>query len=66
MSQQKKSKYAEKKARGNMMYGPGCCAHSLTPEQGRQIRIRNGTLRSGLPTKSYDNASSESGYNQGN
>lgn len=24
-----KSKYAQKKARGNQMYGPGCCGHHL-------------------------------------
>ena len=26
----KRSRYAEKVARGNQMYGPGCCAHSRT------------------------------------
>lgn len=25
----KKSKYAEKRESGNMMYGPGCCAHTV-------------------------------------
>lgn len=29
----KKSKYAEKRERNNMMYGPGCCAHTVTPAQ---------------------------------
>lgn len=28
-----KSKYSEKKARGNQMYGPGCCAHTITSAQ---------------------------------
>lgn len=60
---QKRSKYAEKKARGNMMYGPGCCAHSLTTEQMRAIRLRNGTLYSaGLPTRRFDSGDSEPRY----
>lgn len=62
---QKKSKYQEKKSRGNMMYGPGCCAHSLTPDQMRAIRMRNGTLRSWSPVRSYDDGYGESGYDQG-
>lgn len=28
-----KSAYAEKKARGNQMYGPGCCAHRISLTQ---------------------------------
>lgn len=28
-----KSKYARKRASGRQMYGPGCCAHSVTNEQ---------------------------------
>lgn len=39
----KKSKYAEKRDRGGMMYGPGCCGHSLTPERMAAIRRENGT-----------------------
>lgn len=27
------SHYARKRASGKMMYGPGCCAHSITDEQ---------------------------------
>ena len=33
MSDRKKSRYAEKRAKGNMMYGPGCCGHTITPER---------------------------------
>lgn len=36
MSEQTKgreSKYAKKVAEGNQMYGPGCCAHKVTPAQ---------------------------------
>lgn len=29
MSSPKQSKYARKRSRGQQMYGPGCCAHSL-------------------------------------
>lgn len=25
--------YAKKRKRGNMMYGPGCCAHGVTASQ---------------------------------
>lgn len=28
-----KSRYAEKRQSGRMMYGPGCCGHSVTPAQ---------------------------------
>ncbi len=28
-----KSKYGEKLRNGNMMYGPGCCAHTVTHSQ---------------------------------
>lgn len=28
-----KSKYAEKRESGRMMYGPGCCAHKVTNAQ---------------------------------
>lgn len=31
--ERKKSSYAMKKSRGNMMYGPGCCAHTITAAQ---------------------------------
>ncbi len=27
------SPYGKKRASGNMMYGPGCCAHKVSPEQ---------------------------------
>lgn len=27
------SHYAKKRASGNMMYGPGCCAHTVTQSQ---------------------------------
>lgn len=33
MSERKKSRYAEKKESGKQMYGPGCCAHSITMAQ---------------------------------
>lgn len=33
MSEATQSKYAAKKAAGNQMYGPGCCAHRITPAQ---------------------------------
>lgn len=33
-----RSKYAEKVARGHMMYGPGCCAHTT--------RVRSASGRS--------------------
>ena len=29
-----KSKYARKRAAGNQMYGPGCCAHKIRTSQG--------------------------------
>jgi hypothetical protein len=32
-SPSKRSKYAEKVAAGNQMYGPGCCAHKVTYAQ---------------------------------
>lgn len=43
---QKKSKYATKRASGNMMYGPGCCAHDrvITPadrERFAELRREN-------------------------
>ncbi len=28
-----KSKYGMKRASGRQMYGPGCCAHAITPAQ---------------------------------
>lgn len=28
-----RSSYGQKRASGNMMYGPGCCAHKVTPER---------------------------------
>lgn len=31
--QRRKSKYAEKRDRGDQMYGPGCCAHKVTLSQ---------------------------------
>lgn len=34
------SEYAKKVARGNQMYGPGCCAHKLTPERMASIRAQ--------------------------
>jgi hypothetical protein len=40
----RESKYAKKVKEGKQMYGPGCCAHKLTPERMRSIRIANGTL----------------------
>jgi len=46
----KESKYAKKVKARNQMYGPGCCAHKLTPERMRAIRQENGTLRPGSPT----------------
>lgn len=33
MSDRKKSRYAEKRDRGNQMYGPGCCGHKITMAQ---------------------------------
>ena len=32
-SRQGKSHYAAKRDRGDMMYGPGCCAHKVTSQQ---------------------------------
>jgi len=43
----KESRYAKKRKRGRMLYGPGCCAHDRTPEQMRSIRTAAGTLRPG-------------------
>ena len=34
------SDYAKKVARGEQMYGPGCCAHKLTEERMEAIRKR--------------------------
>lgn len=39
----KKSKYAEKIALKNQMYGPGCCAHKLTRQQMDAIQQRKRT-----------------------
>lgn len=55
----KKSKYAEKKARGRMMYGPGCCAHSLTKDQMWSIRRANFTTRPGNPVSRFYNPEAE-------
>lgn len=32
-SKRGESKYAKKRASGNMMYGPGCCGHTVSEEQ---------------------------------
>lgn len=45
MSDRKKSKYATKKERGNMMYGPGCCAHGIS--QAQMDRTRENARLSG-------------------
>lgn len=34
------SKYAEKKNSGRMMYGPGCCAHTVSVSQIEAARVR--------------------------
>jgi hypothetical protein len=34
------SRYGQKRASGKMMYGPGCCAHSISAEQVRKARER--------------------------
>lgn len=47
----KRSRYAEKKARGNQMYGPGCCAHTITATQIQNVKEQ--ARRSGH-TKGYD------------
>ncbi len=42
---QKQSHYAEKRARGNQMYGPGCCAHKISEDRvaaARERARRNG------------------------
>lgn len=51
MSGQKKSKYREKVESGKQMYGPGCCAHKLTPERMRSIRAQHGTTQPGNPIR---------------
>lgn len=40
MTESHKSKYAAKKEAGNQMYGPGCCAHSVTQPQLNAARAR--------------------------
>lgn len=40
MTESHKSKYAAKKEAGNQMYGPGCCAHTVTASQIAQARAR--------------------------
>lgn len=35
----KKSKYAAKRASGQMMYGPGCCAHDRVITEADRIRF---------------------------
>lgn len=35
-----KSKYAAKKESGRQMYGPGCCAHSVTASQVAAARAK--------------------------
>ena len=34
----KKSRYKEKFDNGNQMYGPGCCAHKVTPAQVDKVK----------------------------
>lgn len=43
------SRYKAKFEGGKQLYGPGCCAHRLTPERMRAIRRANDTEGPGLP-----------------
>lgn len=52
-SRKNKSRYAEKVKRGQM-YGPGCCAHSITKEQVEAGKER--ARRSGVFQPRYDRA----------
>ena len=36
----KKSQYAAKRESGQQMYGPGCCAHKVTPAEIERARQR--------------------------
>lgn len=47
-SEKRESKYAKKKRRDKMMYGPGCCAHSVTAAQiqaAKDAARKAGTVR---------------------
>jgi len=50
---QRKSKYRAKLDKGDLMYGPGCCAHTLTPERMWSIRTARGTTRPGNRLSPY-------------
>lgn len=42
MTERQKSRYRQKRERGNQLYGPGCCAHSV---QHAQIEYRKNAAR---------------------
>jgi hypothetical protein len=47
-SSSQESKYAKKRTSNKMMYGPGCCAHTVTDTDVRRAKEearRNGTYR---------------------
>ena len=51
-TRQGKSSYAAKREQNNMMYGPGCCAHKVTPQQiaaARQRAREEGRLKNTGP-----------------
>jgi len=55
-STRKESKYGQKRTSGKMMYGPGCCAHTISADQVRKAKEearRNGTYRESYHSRIY-------------
>lgn len=48
------SKYAKKRNSGKMMYGPGCCAHTIGEKQIRDARARARGYAEYTPLTPYD------------
>lgn len=48
------SKYAKKKASGKQLYGPGCCAHSVTPAEIVRAQRHANYFRRGRPEVSIN------------